>query len=39
LIGTQREARIKDAAGATAINLTARQIYDLVEAYRGVPMP
>lgn len=39
LIGTQREARIKDAASTASIQLTARQTYDLVESYRGVPMP
>jgi len=39
LIGTQREARIEDAAGAADVTFTARQVYDLVEAYRGTPMP
>lgn len=39
LIGTQQTARIEDAAGAAALTLTARQTYDLIEAYRGTPMP
>lgn len=39
LIGTQQTDRIEDAAGAAALTLTARQIYDLIEAFRGTPMP
>lgn len=39
LIGTQRQSRIEDAAGAAALTLPARAFYDLVEAYRGEPMP
>lgn len=39
LIGTQQIARIEDAAHAATLALTARQIYDLIEAYRGTAMP
>lgn len=39
IIGTQTPARIQDSARAADIALTARQFYDIVEAYRGVPMP
>lgn len=39
LIGTQRESRIEEAAGAANITLPARAVYDLIEAYRGVSMP
>lgn len=39
IIGTQTLARIEEAAAAAHINLSARDVYDLIEAYRGVPMP
>lgn len=39
IIGTQNPDRIRAAAQAGALNLDARQWYDLVEAYRGAPMP
>lgn len=39
IIGTQTPGRIQDSARAAEITLTARQFYDIVEAYRSVPMP
>ena len=39
IIGTQNLQRIKDSAEAAAIPLSARDFYDIVEAYRGTPMP
>ena len=39
IIGTQREDRIRDAASAVEIALSRRDWYDVVEAFRGVPMP
>ncbi|MEO0450450.1 MAG: aldo/keto reductase [Pseudomonadota bacterium] len=39
IIGTQNLDRIRDAARASEIALTARDFYDIVEAYRGEPMP
>ena len=39
LVGTQRTHRIEDAANAGDITLSARDFYDLIEAYRGKPMP
>ena len=39
IIGTQKMNRIKDSAKAAYIPLTARDFYDIVEAYRGVSMP
>lgn len=39
IVGTQKPARILDAAKASNIELSARDWYDIVEAYRGVPMP
>jgi len=39
IIGTQKVERIAESAAATDINLSARDFYDLVEAYRGVGMP
>lgn len=39
IIGTQKIDRIIDSAKAPHIPLTARDFYDIVEAYRGVSMP
>ncbi|MEM9285153.1 MAG: aldo/keto reductase, partial [Pseudomonadota bacterium] len=39
IVGTQKPERIKEAAGAASIQLTRRAWYDIVEAYRGAPMP
>lgn len=39
IIGTQKIDRIIESAAAADINLSARDFYDLVEAYRGVGMP
>ncbi|GLQ22794.1 aryl-alcohol dehydrogenase [Algimonas ampicilliniresistens] len=39
LVGTQRTHRIEDAAKAGQIMLPARDLYDLIEAYRGEAMP
>jgi len=39
IIGTQNLARIMDSAKAAEINLSARDFYDIVEAYRGEAMP
>ncbi|MEM0929522.1 MAG: aldo/keto reductase [Pseudomonadota bacterium] len=39
IVGTQKPERIKEAAAAAAIQLTRREWYDIVEAYRGAPMP
>lgn len=39
IIGTQNTDRIKQAAKAAVLNLTAREFYDVIEAYRGEPMP
>ena len=39
IIGTQTPARVEEAAGAMGVRLSAREFYDVVEAYRGAPMP
>ncbi len=39
IIGTQNIDRIIESAASADIELTARDYYDLVEAYRGVGMP
>ena len=39
IIGTQNPGRIRDAADAMTLTLTGREFYDIVEAYRGSPMP
>lgn len=39
IIGTQRPERMQSLANASSITLDARHWYDIVEAYRGVPMP
>jgi len=39
IIGTQKTDRIIDSAKAADLPLTARDFYDIVEAYRGVGMP
>ena len=39
IIGTQNPIRIEDAAKAAELTLEARDYYDIIEAYRGVPMP
>lgn len=39
IIGTQTLARITESAEAAGLKLTARDFYDVVEAYRGAPMP
>lgn len=39
IIGTQKTDRIIETAKAAELPLTARDFYDIVEAYRGAPMP
>jgi aryl-alcohol dehydrogenase-like predicted oxidoreductase len=39
IIGTQNTAHIIDSARAAEISLTAREFYDIIEAYRGTRMP
>lgn len=39
IIGTQRVDRIAESAAAADLDLSARDFYDLVEAYRGIGMP
>lgn len=39
IIGTQTLRRITDSAKADDIALTAREFYDVIEAFRGVAMP
>ena len=39
IIGTQKLERIEEAAQAAEITLNARDVYDLIEAYRGQAMP
>ena len=39
IIGTQTLSRIKRSAKAADVPLTARDIYDVIEAYRGEKMP
>ncbi len=39
IIGTQNPARITESGYAAQVNLTGREIYDVVEAYRGESMP
>ena len=39
IIGTQNPARITESGYAAQVNLTGREIYDVVEAYRGEGMP
>ena len=39
IIGTQNPARITESGYAAQVNLTGREIYDIVETYRGENMP
>lgn len=39
IIGTQNPTRITESGYAAQVNLTGREIYDIVEAYRGEAMP
>ena len=39
IIGTQKTERIIDSAKAAEFPLSARDFYDIIEAYRGVSMP
>ena len=39
IIGTQTPARITESANAAEIDLSAREFYDILEAYRGAAMP
>ncbi len=39
IIGTQNPARITHSAEAASIELSAREFYDIIEAYRGEAMP
>jgi len=39
IIGTQKPTRITESGYAAQVNLTGREIYDVVEAYRGESMP
>lgn len=39
IIGTQRTDRIESAAATVDLKLSRRDWYDIVEAYRGTPMP
>ena len=39
IIGTQNPTRITESAYAAQVNLTGREIYDVIEAYRGEGMP
>lgn len=39
IIGTQNPDRIRSSSYAAQVNLTGREIYDVVEALRGEPMP
>lgn len=39
IIGTQNPTRITESGYAAQVNLTGREIYDVVEAYRGEAMP
>ena len=39
IIGTQNTARIMESAQAAEIDLSAREFYDILEAYRGEAMP
>ena len=39
IIGTQNPARITESGYAAQVNLTGREVYDVIEAYRGEGMP
>jgi len=39
IIGTQNLGRVKESAKAGTLNLSGREFYDIVEAYRGEGMP
>lgn len=39
IIGTQKPERIAESAAAAHVELTARDFYDIIEAYRGQAMP
>lgn len=39
IIGTQNPTRINESGYAAQVNLTGREVYDVVEAYRGEAMP
>jgi len=39
IIGTQNPTRITESGYAAQVNLTGREIYDIMEAYRGEAMP
>jgi len=39
IIGTQNPTRITESGYAAQVNLTGREVYDVIEAYRGEDMP
>ena len=39
IIGTQNPTRITESSYAAQVNLTGREIYDIIETYRGEKMP
>jgi len=39
IIGTQNPARITESGYAAQVNLTGREVYDIIETYRGESMP
>ena len=39
IVGTQQKERLKKLAEATSVNLTRDDVYNLIEASDGVPLP
>ena len=39
IVGTQQLPRIADAVAAAAVQLTRREVYEIIEASEGVPLP
>ena len=39
IIGTQNPTRITESGYAAQVNLTGREVYNVIEAYRGADMP
>ena len=39
IVGTQQTERLRKLAGATSVNLTRDDVYNLIEASDGVPLP
>jgi predicted oxidoreductase len=39
IVGTQQLGRVADAVAASAVRLTRSEVYEIIEASEGVPLP